>query len=53
MGLILLTGALEASVALLAALWAGIVVWKSIDYIIVMRRQRAEREAGSAPDGEP
>jgi hypothetical protein len=53
MGLILQTpSGLEALVAFFAAVWAGIVVWKSIDYIIVMRRQKAEREAGRTPDGE-
>lgn len=50
MGLILQTpGGLQIVVALFAALWAGIVVWKSIDYIVVVRRQRAEREAGILP----
>ena len=53
MGLILQTPrGLELIVALFAALWAGLVAWKSIDYIVVMRRQRAEREAGTPPDGE-
>ena len=53
MGLILQTRAIEATVALLAAVWCGIVAWKSIDYILVMRRQRAERDAGSPLDDEP
>ncbi|HEX2076653.1 MAG TPA: hypothetical protein VHG08_03060 [Longimicrobium sp.] len=53
MGLILQVDGLQATAALLAAIWCGVVVWKSIDYIVVMRRQRAEREAGSTPDGEP
>lgn len=53
MGLILQTRALEAMVALFAALWCGLVAWKSIDYIRITRRQRAEDEAGSTTDNEP
>jgi hypothetical protein len=53
MGLILQTRALEAMVALFAALWCGIVAWKSIDYIRIMRRQRAEDKPGSTTDNEP
>lgn len=53
MGMILQTRGLEAVLAGVAALWSGLVVWKSIDYIITLRRQRAERESGAhPPDGD-
>lgn len=44
MGIILQSRALEAVVALVAAAWCGLVVWKSIDYVITVRRDRRERE---------
>jgi hypothetical protein len=42
MGLILQSRALEGAVALAAAAWCGIVVWKSIDYIVTTRRNRRD-----------
>jgi hypothetical protein len=42
MGLILQSRALEGAVALAAAAWCGIVLWKSIDYIVTTRRNRRE-----------
>jgi hypothetical protein len=42
MGLILQSRALEGVAALAAAVWCGIVVWKSIDYIVTTRRNRRE-----------
>ena len=44
MGIILQSRALEGAVALAAAAWCGLVVWKSIDYIRTVRRDRRERE---------
>lgn len=49
MGLILQSRAVEAAVALAAAGWCGVVVWKSIDYIVTMRRERRE-DRPSDPD---
>lgn len=53
MGVILQMGGIEALVALAAAVWAGVVVWKAVDYLITVRRDRAERERGPGPGGEP
>jgi hypothetical protein len=50
-GLILQSRALEAAVALAAAAWALLVAWKSIDYIVTMRRNR--RDPGPEPDDQP
>jgi hypothetical protein len=50
-GLILQSRALEAAVALAAAAWAVLVVWKSIDYIITTRRN--SRDPGPEPDDQP
>ncbi len=44
MGLILQSRALEAAVALAAAAWCVVVVWKSIDYIVTIKRQKRERQ---------
>jgi len=42
MGLILQSRALEGAVALAAAAWCALVVWKSIDYIRTVRRNRRD-----------
>ena len=42
MGLILQSRALEAAVALAAAAWCGVVVWKTIDYIVTTKRASRE-----------
>jgi hypothetical protein len=42
MGIILQSRALEAAVALAAAAWCGVVLWKSIDYVVTVRRNRRE-----------
>lgn len=50
MGIILQSRALEGAVALAAAAWCVVVVWKSVDYIVTIRRNKRERqreEAGS------
>lgn len=43
MGLILQSRGLELTAAAFAALWAGIVLWKSIDYIVTVKRMKRER----------
>lgn len=50
MGLILQSRALEGAVALAAAAWCLVVVWKSIDYVVTARRNRAEHDHPSDPD---
>ena len=50
MGLILQSRALQAAVALAAAAWCVLVVWKSIDYIVTTRRNSRERNQGSGMD---
>lgn len=48
MGLILQSRALEAAVGLAAAAWCVVVVWKSIDYVVTMRRDKRERQREDA-----
>ncbi|HEX6373259.1 MAG TPA: hypothetical protein VF006_30320 [Longimicrobium sp.] len=43
MGIILQSRGLEALLALVAAAWCGIVVWKTIDYIVTTKRNSRER----------
>ncbi len=43
MGLILQSRGLEAMLALVSAVACGVVVWKSIDYIITTKRNSRER----------
>lgn len=50
MGIILQSRAVEAAVALAAAAWCGVVLWKSIDYIVTIRRNRREDKRPSDPD---
>jgi hypothetical protein len=50
MGLILQSRALQAAVALAAAAWCLLVVWKSVDYIATIRRNRRERNGQSDLD---
>ena len=42
LGIILQSRAVEAAVALAAAAWCGVVVWKTIDYIVTTRRASRE-----------
>lgn len=47
MGLILQSRALEGAVALAAAAFALVVVWKSVDYIVTtLRARREDRRSG-------
>lgn len=50
MGIILQSRALEGAVALAAAAWCGVVLWKSIDYIVTTRRNRREDKRPSDLD---
>lgn len=50
MGLILQSRALEATLALVAAAWCLLVVWKTIDYIVTTKRNSRERNARTGPD---
>jgi hypothetical protein len=43
MGLILQSRAIEAAYALAAAAMCGVVLWKSIDYIVTTKRNSRER----------
>ncbi|MBW3571676.1 MAG: hypothetical protein KY467_11260 [Gemmatimonadetes bacterium] len=47
MGVILQSRGLEAAVALAAAAWCVVVVWKAIDYIVTTRRHSRERNQHS------
>jgi hypothetical protein len=49
MGLILQSRGLEAAYALGAAAMCAVVAWKSVDYILTMRRERRE-DRPSDPD---
>jgi hypothetical protein len=50
MGIILQSRALEAAVALAAAAWCLLVVWKTIDYIVTTKRQSREDKRHSDLD---
>lgn len=50
MGLILQSHGLNAMLALVSAVACGVVVWKSIDYIITSRRHSRERDRRDLDD---
>jgi hypothetical protein len=50
LGIILQSRALEAAVALAAAAWCVVVVWKTIDYIVTTKRNSRERNRPLDPD---
>jgi hypothetical protein len=51
MGIILQSRGLEAAVALAAAAWCGVVVWKTIDYIVTTKRNsREDKQRDPDPD---
>jgi len=53
MGLILQSRALEGAFAVAAAAMCGVVLWKSIDYIVTTKRNSRERNGRTGPDNQP